>query len=142
MKAILTRLLSTQLSGARFDAVMLFFRVAIGTAMFFIHGWKKITDFAGTAAHIPDPFGMGGEASAVVAVLANVVCTGLIIIGLFTRPAAAFILGVTLVGLIIVHAPDPWAVKDVPLMYSLAFGLVLVLGPGRYSVDYQLFNKK
>ena len=140
MKTFLTKLLSTDLPIRRFDGAMLGFRVAIGAAMIFIHGWKKVSDFAATAANIPDPFGLGGDISAVIAILANVVFAVLVVVGLFTRPAAAFILGVTVVGLLLVHAPDPWVVKDMPLMYSLAFGLVLILGPGRYSLDNQLFN--
>lgn len=140
MKSTLSKLLMPRFSFARFDAAMLVYRIGIGAAMFYIHGWKKVTDFAGTVANIPDPFGMGGKTSAIISIVANIVCTALIAIGLFTRPAAAFILSVTTVGLFVVHAADPWTVKDVPLMYTLAFGLLLLLGPGRYSIDFQLFN--
>lgn len=124
-----------------FQGAWLFYRVAIGLAMFGIHGLEKLTNFSGTVAHIPDPFGLGSTVSTLIALLASVTGAFGVMLGLFTRLSALFVVGVTLVGLVVVHANDPWSVKDVPLMYSLAFGLVAVRGGGRYSIDHRLYRR-
>ncbi|WKN44851.1 DoxX family protein [Tunicatimonas pelagia] len=123
-----------------FQGAWLVYRVAIGLAMFGIHGLEKLTDFLGTVAHIPDPFGLGGTISTLIALQANVTGAFGVMLGLFTRLSALLVVGVTLVGLVVVHAHDPWSVKDVPLMYSLAFGLVTVRGGGRYAIDHRLYR--
>ena len=141
MKNLIQNIFDTNIPAKRLTAALLFFRVAVSLSLFNTHGLKKALDFAGTAANIPDPLGMGGTISAVVAILANVVATAFIALGLFTRPAALLILSVTLTGLFLVHAADPWTVKDVPLMYSLAFTLIFILGPGELSLDHVITEK-
>ncbi len=136
------RLLRTdQPSSERFSSVMLFFRLATAFAIIRVHGIKKILDVESEIANIPDPFGMGGAASAFIAILANTLFAGFVAAGFLTRISALFILSVTLTGLLVVHLSDPWPIKDSPLMYSIAFSLILFMGPGRYSVDHWLFHK-
>ena len=120
---------------------LLGYRILIAFAMFRTHGWKKLHDFEGTVANIPDPFGMGGLASAYISIFVNVVLAFFVAVGLLTRLSSIGILSLTLAGFFIVHFQDPWPVKDVPLMYSIAYGLLLILGPGSYSMD-QWLNKK
>ncbi len=135
MNNIFTKILSPVIPWQTFDLGMLAFRVLVSISMINTHGVKKILNFEDTVANIPDPFGLGGEISTYLALLANIVCPLLVIFGLFTRLAVIPIVGVTLLGLFVVHINDPWAVKDIPLMYSLAYLLILYLGPGRYSLD-------
>jgi len=120
------------------NGALLAFRVLVSISMINTHGWKKITDIEGTIAHIPDPFGIGGVLSAYLSVGANIFLAGFVALGVFTRLSSIGILSVTLVGFFIVHGNDPWPVRDVPLMYSLAFLLILVLGPGKYSLDEKI----
>jgi putative oxidoreductase len=120
------------------DVTLLLFRVLWSLSLLHTHGLKKLLNFEETVAHIPDPFGMGGVFNAYIAVVANIVCPVLIILGLGTRLAILPILGLTSVGFFVVHAQDPWVVRDVPLMYFLAFCLLFILGPGRYSLDAYL----
>ena len=124
------------------DFTLLLFRVLVSLSMINTHGVKKILDFEGTIAHIPDPIGIGGEASAVMAIIANIVAPVFVIIGLGTRVAILPILSVTLMGFFVVHGNDPWSVRDVPLMYSLSYLTLFFLGAGKYSLDAKLFSKK
>ncbi|MEM6830427.1 MAG: DoxX family protein [Bacteroidota bacterium] len=142
MKQLIMQVLSATLPDQkRLSAIILGFRVLIAFAMIRTHGWKKVVDFEGTVQHIPDPFGMGGLASTYISIIVNVGLAGLVAIGLFTRASAIGILSLTLSGFFLVHFNDPWPVKDVPLMYSLAYTLILLVGPGQYSIDH-LISKK
>ncbi len=122
------------------DYTLLFFRILVSLSMINTHGMKKLLSFEDTVKHIPDPIGVGGEISAVIAIVANIVAPLFIIVGLGTRLAAMAILSVTLMGFFIVHGNDPWAVRDVPLMYSLAYLLIFFMGPGKYSLDNKILK--
>ena len=129
------QIVHTKLPHNRADYVLLFYRVAISTSFLFIHGAKKIINFQDEVQHIPDPFNMGGYTATVIAIFSNVVCSIFVALGLFTRAFAIGAFMIPFIGLLIVHAGDPWAVKDVPLMYSIAFAVIIVLGPGKFSLD-------
>lgn len=140
MKAITKKFLNPNSVFISRDIVLLVFRVLVSLAMIHTHGLKKILDFSGTVANIPDPFGMGGQISASIAIIANIISPIFVILGLGTRLAILPILSVTLIGFFIVHAKDPWAVKDIPLMYSLSYLLIVFLGAGKYSLDNKLIK--
>ena len=142
MKTIIQKILQPKPLGNDLNAALLLLRVGVALSLFVVHGFKKVTDFAGTVEHIPDPFGIGGYPSAIIAILANVVAAGLLALGLGTRLAIALILGITLSGLFIVHAADPVHIKDVPYMYSLVLLFLLYVGPGSYSLDWVFFSPK
>ncbi len=124
------------------DVTLLLFRVLLSLSMINTHGMKKIMDISDEIQHIPDPFGFGGEFNVGVAIVGNIIGPILVILGFYTRLAIIPILGVTLVGLFVVHAGDPWSVKDIPLMYSLSYLFLFFTGAGKYSLDYKYFNKK
>lgn len=133
-----TKLFSPDTAYLSKDIAFLGFRVLVSLAMINTHGIKKVIYLQETIAHIPDPFGIGGELSTAMAILANIICPILVIMGLATRLAILPILGVTMIGFFIVHAADPWSVKDIPLIYSLAYMLIFFIGPGKYSLDYKI----
>ncbi|MEM1118921.1 MAG: DoxX family protein [Bacteroidota bacterium] len=136
MKNKLLSIFSTKTSSSQLDIALIILRLGVAFTLFRVHGLKKLLHFQETVTNIPDPFGLGGEVSAVVAILANVVFAVFLAFGLATRLSAAFILGVTLTGLFLVHFSDPWSVKDIPMMYSLVMIALIILGGGRYAVDH------
>jgi len=138
MKNPLHTILQTRIDTFRLGAALLAYRLLLSASLFHTHGLPKVTDFEAEIAHIPDPFSFGQLPSALLAVFSNIVCPVFVAAGLFTRLAVLPILIVTLTGFFIVHGDDPARVRDVPFMYSLAFGLLLVLGAGKFSVDNRL----
>lgn len=114
------------------------FRVAIGLLMCFGHGLPKLMDFAERSASFPDPFNVGSQLSLAMAVFAEVFCSIILVLGLFTRPAA-LISGFTMTtAFFVVHAADPFARKELALVYLVCYITIFIAGPGRYSVDAKL----
>jgi putative oxidoreductase len=124
----------------RLDTGLLLFRLLAGFALLRVHGWEKIANYEEELRSIPDPFGLGAGVNLSIAIFSDVFCAVLVMAGLFTRLASLSILGTTLVGLFFVHFSDAWHDKDVPLVYSIMFGVILLLGPGNYSLDKFLSN--
>jgi putative oxidoreductase len=132
---LLLRIIDPRPSQRRLDTGLLLFRLLAGFALLRVHGLEKIANYQEEVRSIPDPFGLGGEVNVAIAIFSDVCCAGLVMAGLFTRLASLAILGTTLVGLLFVHLHDPWHGRDVPLVYSIMFLIILLLGPGRYSLD-------
>ncbi|HZH66854.1 MAG TPA: DoxX family protein [Flavisolibacter sp.] len=146
MKAIMNRLfqhiISVFHSTTTFDFAILVFRVALSLELMVVHGLKKVGINVAEAEKIPNPLHLNEFINNTFAISANLFFPVLVVLGLFTRIAILPILGVTLTGYFVVHWHDPFLVKDIPFMYSLSYLLILVVGPGRYSVDYFMNHKK
>jgi len=145
MKTILTfirKSTATALTDTQMGLGLLFLRVFGALALLRTHGLPKLWDVEGTVAHIPDPMGIGGTLSAYYAIFANVGCAILILVGLFTRWAALAIVSITLSGLFLVHAADPVKVQDTPLIYSVVFITLIIMGSGKYALDAKMFNTR
>ncbi len=117
------------------DIGLLIFRLFIGLAMAFGHGFGKMPPpeqlVAGVAAMgfpVPILFAWAAALSEFVGAL-------LIAAGLFTRPAAAF-LGITMaVAAFVVHSADSFDIKEKALLFFFSCVLLLFTGAGKYSLD-------
>lgn len=138
MKTFLSKILTYEVSK---DLGLLIFRILAVFSLLKTHGLPKLFHIKETMSHIPDPMGLGAEFSTYYAIFSHVFCGILIALGLFTRLGAFFIVSITLSGLLLVHLHDPNNVQDVPLIYSIVFGYIILMGPGKYSLDYKLFKK-
>lgn len=116
-------------------AGLLALRVGAGLMMLVAHGWPKLANFAVYAERFPDPIGLGATPSLVLAILAEVLCAALVVVGLGTRFAAVPLLITMLVAGLVVHAPDPWAKKELALLYATVFATLVLTGGGRWSLD-------
>lgn len=118
-------------------------------ALFLPAGISKIGGFAGTAGYIGSVGLPLPEVGAVIAILVEVIAPILLIIGLFTRPAALVLAVFTLVASLFFHAY--WSVPaEQAFMQSLLFwknvgvigGLLAIaaFGAGAFSVDAKRGN--
>ncbi|RYZ53102.1 MAG: DoxX family protein [Sphingobacteriales bacterium] len=120
------------------DLALLIARAGIACLML-THGIPKLLMLlSGDPIQFPPVLGMSAAQSLALAVLAEVVCSVLLLAGLATRLAAVPLIVTMLVAAFGVHAADPLSVKEPALQYLLAYTVLLVAGGGKYSADYVL----
>jgi putative oxidoreductase len=104
-------------------------------AFMLAHGIPKLQKMIGGDFGFADPIGIGAAPTLFLAVIAEVVCPILIIIGFKTRWSAVLPAVTMLVAGLLVHGADPFAKKEMALLYLVIFIAVIFLGPGKYSID-------
>ncbi|MHA4896430.1 DoxX family protein [Pedobacter sp. PWIIR3] len=115
---------------------LLIFRVAIGAFMM-VHGYGKLQGvLAGGEIQFMDPFGIGQTASMYLAIFAEFFCSIFLILGLATRLAVVPLIVTMLVAVLVAHGNDPFEKKELALHYLLAYFLILLIGAGKYSLDF------
>ncbi len=121
------------------SATLLVFRVAFAILLM-LHGWQKIQNYSMLSSVFPDPIGLGSQISLTLAISAEFVASLFVIAGFLTRLALipmAFTMGVAF---FVTHAADPFQVKELAFVYLVAFVILFIAGPGRFSVDNFLFK--
>ena len=76
-----------------------------------------------------------------VAAVFETVGGGLLILGLFTRWASLMVLGVIITALVGVHLDDTFKVQFLPLLVAFNAFQFLLLGAGKFSIDYLMCRK-
>ncbi|MGF1558306.1 MAG: DoxX family protein [Flavobacteriaceae bacterium] len=119
----------------RIELGLLILRIS-SSVMLLTHGIPKFQKLiAGGEIEFGDPIGIGAAPSLFLAVIGELVCPILIIIGYKTRFAAipsAITMGVAA---FIVHAADPFGTKEKALLFLTCFVVIIFLGPGKFSID-------
>lgn len=127
------------------DFGLLIIRVVSGLVLLYGHGYSKMIKlFSGQEIKFGDPIGLGTELSFYLVVFAEGICAILLILGLFTR-YAAIILTFNFCIIFLVHAvfnKDGFKHLELIYLYTSAFFALIFAGPGKYSLDYALFNKR
>lgn len=121
------------------DVGLLFIRVWFCTSLFVKHGIEKVFHYSDMLAKFPDPIHVGPTVGLTFAMIADFVCTLLIIIGLGTRLAALFMMINLLVIFIFMHQfsfMDGHA-ELVYVYLGLAI-FIVIAGPGKYSLDSKI----
>ena len=140
---MLKKLLSNQPLASFNDVGLLLLRVIFGGLMLVNHGLGKMDKLlAGGEIKFADPIGLGMELSLQLAVFAEVICAGLLVVGAFTRFALMPLIFTMLVAVFVVHWSDAFGDKEGGLLYLIPYLILFVNGSGKYSVDYQLFKGK
>ena len=114
---------------------LLIIRLGSG-GMMLTHGLPKINRFFGEGPiKFADPFGLGPEFSLALAIFAEVICAGLIMLGYKARLAAIPLMATMLTAAFYAHWDDPFPKKELPLLYFLVFVGILAFGSGKFSID-------
>jgi putative oxidoreductase len=114
---------------------LLVLRVGAAALLICGHGWPKLSHFAARSATFADPLHVGHSMSLGLVLFAEVACSFLVLIGLATRAALVPILIFFGVAIFVQHGGAPFVQKELALVYALPFLALLVMGPGRFSLD-------
>jgi putative oxidoreductase len=117
------------------DLSLALFRIFAGLSLALAHGIKKVPPSEGFIEHTGDLGFPLQEFFAYAAGLSEFAGALLLVIGLFTRPAAFFVAITLFVAGFINHANDPFGTAEKAYLYFAIAMLYLILGSGRFSVD-------
>lgn len=120
---------------------LLFLRLFAGLAMAFTHGAGKIPPSEKFIAGIANLGFPAPEFFAWTAGLSEFVGGIFIAIGLFTRPSAFFLTITMFVAAFLKHGDEAFGAQEKALLYAVLAILLLIQGPGKYSLDW-LIGKK
>lgn len=120
------------------DIGLLILRVTAGGYMLLAHGVSKMSNFSQLSKAFPDPLGVGHTLSLVLAGGAEFFCSIAIILGLFTRFASLPLIATMFVAAFIVHSGDPFAKRELALLYFSCYTAIFFMGPGKFSIDEKI----
>lgn len=128
------KLLSTKYSAGTFNVAMLLLRFGVGVLMI-NHGYDKLIHFSAMKADFMNFLGLGNSISLTLVVFAEFFCSLFIIIGLFTRLSTVPLIITMAVALFMVFKGDVFGKGELPALYLAVYVVLLLLGPGKISVD-------
>jgi putative oxidoreductase len=124
------------------DIGLLLLRVFLGVNLFVRHGLEKITHFSQMAGHFPNPIHIGSHWSLVIALISDGICSLLVLLGLGTRGAAAFVaISISVAFCLVHHFPISNGRGEMMLLYIGGFLALVFLGGGRFSLDGKLWGR-
>ena len=115
----------------------LFLRVFIGVLML-SHGIAKIENFDLMVDTFPDPLGMGRAISLTLILLAEVGCSILLVVGLMTRLAVLPLIFGMVIATFFTYPVITLSNIELQMLYLGIYITILMLGPGKCSIDYLL----
>lgn len=131
---------STPFPSPYISSLSLLLRLVIGFAML-SHGIPKIFSFEELALTFPDPIGLGSRLSLLLAICAEVTCSILLIMGLFTRIAALTLIFNMSVIVFVVFNASAFSAKEIGVLYLIIYIAIFTLSAGKYSLDHLLYKK-
>jgi putative oxidoreductase len=137
---MLKKLLRIPANSWNTDLGLVVLRVVAGISLALLHGWGKMPppeQFVGMIRGM----GMPGIMAWLVA-FAEFFGGLLIAVGFLARPAALVLIIQFVVVVLVAHAPDPIARRELGLLYLAISTVVFLAGPGRFSVDGILWKQK
>ncbi len=121
---------------------LLAIRLLYGLTLSFRHGWPTLINWWNGDIAYPDPIGLGESLTMLLMGTAEAILSLFIAIGLFTRLSAFGLTIGFLLAFFVVHSADPFAVKELPFLYLIGVFSILLIGPGKISMDYHLWRDR
>jgi putative oxidoreductase len=119
---------------------LLMLRLWLGLAMFFNHGFPKLTHFSDMASKFPDPLGIGQMPGLALVTFAETAGALLLAFGFLTRFAALTLVIDLGVAFLMVHKAVN-GMGELAFIYSAGYAALLIAGGGRFSTDNALFGR-
>ncbi|MEO8584226.1 MAG: DoxX family protein [Flavitalea sp.] len=128
------KLLSIRYTAAAFNFALFILRVGAGS-LIMMHGYNKLIHFQESKRTFMNFMGLGSAVSLGMVTFAEFFCGILVIIGLLTRLATIPIMIAMSVVIIVKSNMDFFGKAEHPTLFFIVFFAILILGPGKASVD-------
>lgn len=134
------KLSTTKISPKTLSFGLLLFRLCLGGLMIANHGWMKIVNLEVLKTQFYDFLGLGSQISLILAITVEILCSILLIFGLYTRVALIPLI-VTMLVAIGTHGWQIFGDAELGFLYLIGFVFLLIVGPGDNSIDARM-NKR
>ncbi len=128
------KLFSTKYNAGGHNLALLVLRIGFGILMA-NHGYDKLVHFSEYQAQFMDFMGIGRPTCLALTIFAELFCSVLLVLGLFTRLACIPLIIVTLVIIFKANNADFFGKAEIAVLYFTAYLALLLTGAGRWSVD-------
>jgi len=105
------------------------------------HGYGKLINFEEKSASFMNHLFLGSELSLSLVIFAEFFSSIFILLGLGTRIFCLPIIYTFIIIVFDVHIDDPFSRMEKGVLFLTIFISLLLLGPGKYSLDYFLSKK-
>lgn len=131
---------STRYTHGGVQLSMLLLRVGLGLMMI-RHGLPKLLHFSRMAVRFSDPLHLTSEVSLALVVFAEIFCSVLVLVGLYTRAFVIPLIIEMAVIIFMVYYHAGFGKQELAVLYLLGYLVILILGPGKISVDGMLSGR-
>ena len=120
---------------------LLILRIGVGVLMIH-HGYDKLVHFREYEPQFMNFIGLGTTASLALVVFAEFFCSALLLIGFLTSVSTIPLIITMGVAVFMAHDGAIFAKGELATLYLFVYIALMIVGPGKYSLDAILFKKK
>ena len=117
------------------NIALLLIRIVFAGSMLYGHGLSKFYRLIEGNLSFANPIGIGEAPTLVLAVFSEFLAPLFILIGFKTKIFSFFPAATMFVAAFIVHLSDPFARKEKAILFLIGFIVIMMMGPGKYSID-------
>ena len=117
------------------NIALLLLRIVFAGSMLYGHGLSKFYRLIEGDLSFANPIGIGEAPTLVLAVFSEFLAPLFIVIGYKTKIFSFFPAATMFVAAFIVHLSDPFARKEKAILFLIGFIVIMMMGPGKYSID-------
>ena len=117
------------------NIALLLLRIVFAGSMLYGHGLSKFYRLIEGNLSFANPIGIGEAPTLVLAVFSEFLAPLFILVGYKTKIFSFFPAATMFVAAFIVHLSDPFARKEKAILFLIGFIVIMMMGPGKYSVD-------
>ena len=117
------------------NIALLLLRIVFAGSMLYGHGLSKLNRLIDGDLSFANPIGIGEAPTLVLAVFSEFLAPLFILVGYKTKVFSFFPAATMFVAAFIVHLSDPFARKEKAILFLIGFIVIMMMGPGKYSID-------
>ena len=117
------------------NIALLILRIVFAGSMLYGHGLNKFYKLIEGDLTFANPIGIGEAPTLILAVISEFLAPIFILIGYKTRFFSFFPAATMFVAAFIVHMGDPFGRVEKALLFLAVFVILMLTGPGKYSID-------